>query len=361
MKILILTKCKDIIIRKDTRSVEDYVKDDLFFLGMKSAFEKKGHDVVLFGSDSYFLPSEVAYRFRFFYKAYWKISRKLGFFKFDRKCLSKKIAKKIKAEGIDVVFTEANYNIDPRLIKSICPNVKVTQWFGILPDQLNADQVDIVNKYDHHFCPVTYDDWLSECGIDSSKFVYMSSGCLSTEEVYHEVDKDHSYDVCFVGGVGDVHKNRIEILEYIATHVPSFAFYGYGEKHIPEGYALRNKFKGWVDHKIMRKIFSSSKIAINISTVNYDKITKGFNIRLIEIPACKGALQICSYHKNLQEFYTEDEEIATFHSKEELLEKIRFFLRHEPLRKQMVEMGYEKALKHSYDNKIDRIISVIES
>jgi len=361
MKILFLTRCKEMFVRKDTRSIEDYVQKDLFFRGMRDALAQKGHAVELIGSDSYFFNSQRAYRFRFLYKVFWKISRRTGFFKYDRKRFSKHIAQVINANGIEVLFTEANYNIDPDIIRSLSPKVKITQWFGILPDQLNADQVGIVNKYDHHFCPVAYDDWLEEYGIDSSKFVYMSSGCLSTDEIYFEQDDNHSYDVCFVGGVGGIHENRIEILEHIATHIPSFAYYGYGEKNIPDGYALKNKFKGWVDHNTMRKIFSSSKIAINISTVNYDKITKGFNIRLIEIPGCKGALQICSYHKNLEEFFKEDEEIVLFNSKEELLEKIRFILRHEPVRKQIVDQAYEKAMDHSYENKIGRIISVMES
>jgi len=347
-------------VKSNTNSVADYVKNDLFFLGMKNAFEQQGHEVILEGSDSYYFSANRAYRWPFLYKVFWKISRKTGLYKFDRKRFSQRIAEQVRKENIHAIFTEVNFNIDPKVIKAECPDVKVTQWFGILPDQMTKEQVAIVNDYDHHFCPVKYDAWLEACHVDSSKFNYMSSGCLSTEEIYHDLDNDHAYDVCFVGGVGGVHKNRLEILEFIANKVPSFAFYGYGEKDIPEGYTLKNRFKGWVDHRGMRKVFSSSKIALNIPSVNYDRITHGYNIRLIEIAGCQGALQICSSHKNIAEFYQEEEEIITFDSKEDLLEKIQFILRHEPVRKQMVDQAYEKALMHSYENKIHRILKVIE-
>jgi spore maturation protein CgeB len=49
------------------------------------------------------------------------------------------------------------------------------------------------------------------------------------------------------------------------------------------------------------------------------------NLRSFEIPMC-GGLQICSYFEELAEYFEEDREIIFYRSKDELVEKTRFYL-----------------------------------
>jgi len=52
------------------------------------------------------------------------------------------------------------------------------------------------------------------------------------------------------------------------------------------------------------------------------------NLRSFEIPMC-GGLQICSYFDELAEYFEEDKEIVFYRSKEEFIEKVKFYLKPE--------------------------------
>ena len=361
MNVLILPRCKSQFIDRGTRLVEDYIQYDHLFQAYWKHFKAAGWHCSLFGSDSFFFPARFAYRSPKLYDFLRKAMRKTGLYKIDRYLYTHSLARRVNSLGIDLIFTEVNFNVDSELLAKLCPKLTLTQWFGILPDLLSPDDIRIVNGYHLNLCPVDYDAWLQEKGIDPSTFFYASCGAVDTDLIYHEEDTDYAHDICFVGGLGPVHSNRLELLEAVAQRFDSFAFYGYGEEHIPDGYLLKQRFKGWADHTELRKIFSSCKVAINISSINYDRIVRGYNIRTLEIPACNGALQICNEHPNLNEFFEEGKEIITYTDIPDLLDKASYYLSDESKRASIVTKAYERCLAHSYTAKMPSILAAIEA
>ena len=183
---------------------------------------------------------------------------------------------------------------------------------------------------------------------------------INPKKFYYEYDEQFSYDIVFVGGVEKAHSNRIDLLEAIAQKYDNFVFYGYGDKFIPDGYILKQKYKGWADVNTIRKLYSSSKVALNLTLNDMDKnVIKGFNTRLVEIPACGGAVQIVKKDEKIDEFFQDNIDLLTFKTQEELFEKIDYILNNPDIKRQISLNANKKSSKFLYKNRAKKICNVI--
>ncbi|MCR4788557.1 MAG: glycosyltransferase, partial [Lachnospiraceae bacterium] len=110
------------------------------------------------------------------------------------------------------------------------------------------------------------------------------------------------------------------------------------------------KNRGIVDYATkMPLVFNKSRINLNISLRS---IHSGIPLRVIDIMAC-GGFVLSNYQKEIAEYFKEDREVVMFRSKEEAIEKIRYYLDHEEERAAIALAGYE-AVKERFGYK-DRI------
>ena len=176
--------------------------------------------------------------------------------------------------------------------------------------------------------------------------------------MFYDYDDKYKYDIVFIGGIGKLHSNRIEILESLAKKYENFAFFGYGVENIPDNYELRKKYKGWADTKMMRKLFSSSKIALNLTLDNYEKVAKGFNSRLFEISACGGAIQVAPNDNKINEFFLTNDEVFVFNSANELFNQIEYLLQLEgAMQRDIAERCLAKSTNYSYKKRAKKMLS----
>jgi spore maturation protein CgeB len=106
-----------------------------------------------------------------------------------------------------------------------------------------------------------------------------------------------------------------------------------------------------------RKIYSSSKICINIHEDYQKKYGGDVNERFFKIPACK-VLQITDYVKCMDKYFKKDEIIST-KNKEEWFTKIEYYMKNSKERRKIAEKAYKRAVKeHTYHNRVGQILAI---
>ncbi len=161
-----------------------------------------------------------------------------------------------------------------------------------------------------------------------------------------EITKD--IDISFVGDVSK--KSRQDFIHFLKEQGYTVKVFGKGSPY------------GSVSFDTMIDIFNRSKINLNFSdtidqrnfnthtNTNYSivkNIVKHMNQlkgRSIEVALCKGFV-LTQHATGIQELFTK-EEIDTFNSKEELLQKVQYYLQHDTQREQKAASAYNKALIH---------------
>ena len=113
----------------------------------------------------------------------------------------------------------------------------------------------------------------------------------------------------------------------------------------------------WVDYvNDMPKVFYLSKINLNITSRS---IETGVPQRVWDIMSV-GGFCITNYQEELEDYFVIDKELVVYHSLDELMEKIDYYLKHEDERLRIAINGY-KAVRNKHDSKerLQRVIQYI--
>lgn len=158
------------------------------------------------------------------------------------------------------------------------------------------------------------------------------------EKVYKKLGLEKKYDVAFVGADYGVRRKYIEYLRNNGIEV----------------YTKGNGWEeGFSEPDEMIEIFNQAKIVLGFSTVGKNDdifILKG---RDFEVPLT-GSFYITGHHEELNEYFDVGKDIETYTSKEELLQKVRYYLNNPEELEAIAVHGYEKCLnnytaKQSYE------------
>lgn len=148
------------------------------------------------------------------------------------------------------------------------------------------------------------------------------------EKIYKNLNLNKEFDVSFIGANYGIRSEYIRYLE-------------------KNGITVYSKGNGWengfADDNEMIEIFCKSKIVLGFSTVGKNDdiyILKG---RDFEVPL-SGSMYITGYHDELKEYFDLGKDIETYKSKEELLEKVRYYLLNNDNREKIAITGYSKCL-----------------
>ncbi len=108
--------------------------------------------------------------------------------------------------------------------------------------------------------------------------------------------------------------------------------------------------KGPLNDKEMIDIYGSSKIILNFSEsrINHDyfnsEVLFGCNHRDFEVPM-SGALLLTQHSDELEFFFDEGKEVISFKNEFEMIDKIKYYMSNDDIRKKIAVAGYQKALK----------------
>ena len=163
-----------------------------------------------------------------------------------------------------------------------------------------------------------------------------------------------------VGFIGDYEIERAQSMFFLAQHGVPIRVWGPNWNRKCRLNHLHLKIEGkplWGDD------YAKAICSFDINLVFLRKINRDLQTqRSIEIPACSGFMLAERTNEHL-ELFEEGKEAEFFSTKEELLEKVRYYLNHEEERKRIAQAGRERCLKSGYSNqeRIKEIIRIIEN
>ena len=163
---------------------------------------------------------------------------------------------------------------------------------------------------------------------------------------------EKKYDVTFIGGP---HSNRYKVLKFLKDNGVNLRIFGGGWNNYPD---MKDIWGGYLAPGDVVKTINESKINLNfLMTSTMEKYQ--IKTRLFEIP-CAGGFQLCDDYEEVYKYYKKDREISTFSSKEDLLEKINYYLRNEQERERIANETYFRTMKeHTWPIRFKKLFKEI--
>lgn len=131
---------------------------------------------------------------------------------------------------------------------------------------------------------------------------------------------------------------RVDTFKYLSEKFEVDIYTASDTKEIPK---LKNH--GTImTHTKMPIVFNKSTINLNPTS---KPIRSGIPLRIFDLLACEGFV-LCNYQSDLLNEFLPGEELDIYSSIEELEEKIRYYLSHTDVCREIAHNGYEKVSKH---------------
>jgi len=246
----------------------------------------------------------------------------------------------IAEKKIDIVLSSpfaTNHELSIDFYASLKNRAKVVFWM--------FDDAQYFDSYSKYYCQtadavITFDHL--------SVFAYRKLGIPAIlffptydKTKYYPVETDKDIDVCFRGDC--TKSDRLEYINFLLGNGIKVEAFGKGSKN------------GFIELDMFLKLCSRSKINLNFTKldklswidndeplVNRIRSSKG---RPFEIAFTK-SFCLSEYSPDLEIFFEIGKEIDVFHNKEELLEKIRYYLQRHEKRAEMAANAYKKAIEN---------------
>lgn len=271
---------------------------------------------------------------------------------YGKKEMNSLFLKKVKEYQPDYIFFWLIYDefyIDTLIkIKQVCKNVKVINFFG--DDDVMFDSYTRFFSQFIDYPLVSHEKYLFKYSENNIKNYFFSNGVNINS--FHPIKKSKNYDVTFIGTpMGD----RVDYIKFLIGEGINVRVYGKGWEKYPE---IKNNFFGSPSNNKVCEIINSSLINLSF-TKNYEG-EPGFKARVFEVSACKAFL-LSEYFESYKKFLAPGKEIIMFNDKQDLLEKIRYYLIRKKEREKIANNAYRKVINnYSQEKEFYRIFSEIE-
>lgn len=144
----------------------------------------------------------------------------------------------------------------------------------------------------------------------------------------------HKEHISFALSCEATRRDRIILLSLCGQRFDT-RFYSYQDSSVIKNVKKCSPVNYWEE---MPYVFAASKVNLNISLRS---IQTGIPLRALDIMGCGGFL-VSNYQEELNEMFTNGEEIVLYESMEDAIAKIEFYLKHEDLREKIALWGRQK-------------------
>jgi hypothetical protein len=181
-------------------------------------------------------------------------------------------------------------------------------WEGPVFDGQRNGQIDIASQFDISWTSATVAcEWYL---VEGANPLYMPEGFDASS--YHPLDLEQDIDVSFIGAR---YGFRSDIVKNLRR---------YGIDVLPVG-------PGWGQSAFgaeQVRIINRSRINLGLGGIGYSERLTNVKTRDFEIPGTGGGVYITSFNPDLARHFNIGTEIICYRSREEMVELIRYFLRH---------------------------------
>ncbi len=171
------------------------------------------------------------------------------------------------------------------------------------------------------------------------------------------------FDVTFVGGFAPSHVDRIPWLEELLTQIDVDVFC-YGLENTAPSSPIRRHYRGQTWGWKMYETLQQSRLTLNRHAridVRGEVCTDwSNNLRLYEASGV-GACLVTEWRPHLNQLFEPDVEVVTYRDARECVEKIRYYLTHEPERAAVARAGQRRTLsEHLYSRRMEDLLGLFE-
>lgn len=276
---------------------------------------------------------------RVYFLDYFRLLYDLGKVEFEKYILD--FIDKEKIDLVFLIFVSGDSTLDPKFVQQVANNRFLAMVFWDMEqffeqiDRYYAQLADLVILSANH----EYEHILNSYGVNT-----ICSFSLFDSDKYKKIaNVEKTIDVSFIGEV--TKGNRKEYISYLEENGINIESFGVGTKN------------GKVSFSKVVEIFNKSKINLNFTDTYTNSVysyCSNINNRIqqnkgkpIEIALCGGFI-LSEYVESIYHVFP-NKSVGVFHTKEELLMKVKNYLEDEILREEMALKTYNKAIEH-YDS-----------
>lgn len=164
------------------------------------------------------------------------------------------------------------------------------------------------------------------------------------------------YKSVFIGSYSNNHSQGNQVLEYVAQKT-STEFWGYKTASLALNSPILKKFHGPVWGIDMYNILHNSQISLN----RHINIAKQYavNMRLYEATGM-GTMLITDAKKNLDSVFSVGKEVEAYNTKQDLVDKINYYLNHQAKRESIAKAGQKRTLaNYTYAIRMQELTTIL--
>jgi hypothetical protein len=262
---------------------------------------------------------------------------KKNFFQLGKEKTNELLLNKVKETNYDLILFGLESN-ELKLetleeIRQSCPNTRLV--IIICDDDARFDSE---SKYRGLFFDyvITSQDFLNEYKKNEiNAFFHLDYNTNKLEPM----DIEKIYDVTFIGRPK---ADRNEVIKYLLDNGVKITLFGWDWYKYPE---FAGVYGGPLSQEDYAKIINQSKINLSPAKAGYVEQRTQYNMkgRYFEVALCK-SFQLIEKFPTLLKFFSE-KEIGMYISKQDMLDKIKYYLKNEKEREKMAEKTYYKTIK----------------
>ncbi len=272
------------------------------------------------------------------------------------------IIQSFKRENFDVLWLDKALTIMPGTLEHVRRENRKTIISGYSPDYMGAKHNQskrFIKSLPFYHVFITTKSYgvieLEKLGVPKVFFL----GNAYDPHTHKPMEISESEKVKFggaVGFIGDYEVEREQFMYYLAQKGVPIRIWGpnWDRKHKLKHPKLKIEGRELMGNDYATAICSFSINLAFLRKINLDQQTT----RSVEIPAC-GGFMLAERTKEHLELFEEGKEAEFFSSKEELLEKVLYYLNHEEERDRISRAGRERCMKSGYSNQ-ERLKIIIQ-